>query len=380
VEIVPGAEESAEQGDETDSNEDPSSTGASTGTTPTDGEVPTGGGGAGGGVIAGTGGSGGAGGSMGPPASETCPGETIQLSAGDDITIQGSTTSLADDQTVWCSSTPASDAVYHVEIMTPCTLTVSLADSAGLDAILGLRRGQCDADVGGDQCFDVGSDDEWFASSENEGGFWLVVEGADGTTGDYSLRLQCAAPFCGDLIVNAGEECDLGLDDPDDTCSDTCQDVGADAAESCATVEAPFPLAAGLTVLPDEGVWFTNAGASHDSIGSCAYAGEVNGKDEVFAFSPDVSGTLTISTGLDALGNPVCTTFTEPECWYSFLYVREATCDTGTEVACAEIDLGTGITTTSFSVVAGQTYYLFVDGLNDQFYSYGPYTLHFDLQ
>lgn len=378
VEIAPGADESAELEGETDSNDDPTSTDASTGSTPTDGEIPTGGGGAGGGAVAGTGGAGG--GSMGPPASESCPGETIEVGAGDNFTIQGSTKSLVDDQTLFCSPTPSADAVYHVQLTTACTLTVSLTESEGFDGVLGLRRGQCDADVGGDQCFDVSSEGEWFASSETEGGFWLVVEGANGTSGDFSLSFDCKAPTCGDLIVNEGEECDLGIGDDGDTCSDTCQDVGADAAESCATVEAPFPLSAGLTVIPDEGVWFTNAGASHETIGSCAYPGEVNGKDEVFAFRPEASGTLTISTGLDEMGAPVCNTFMEPECWYSFLYVREMSCDQGTEVACGEIDLETGITQISFEVTEGRDYYLFVDGLNDQFYSFGPYTLHFDLQ
>ncbi|NUO49126.1 MAG: hypothetical protein HOV80_09745, partial [Polyangiaceae bacterium] len=279
VEIAPGAEESAEQDGETDSNEDPTSADATTGSTPTDGEVPSGTGGAGGGAVTGTGGAGGAGGAggMGPVASESCPGETIEIGAGDNFTIQGSTKSLVDDQTLFCSPTPSADAVYHVQLTTACTLTVSLTESEGFDGVLGLRRGQCDADVGGDQCFDVSSEGEWFASSETEGGFWLVVEGANGTSGDFSLGFECTAPTCGDLIVNEGEECDLGLGIPGDTCSDTCQDIGADAAESCTTVEAPFPLSAGLTVLPDEGVWFTNAGATHDTIGSCAYPGEVNG-------------------------------------------------------------------------------------------------------
>jgi cysteine-rich repeat protein len=211
------------------------------------------------------------------------------------------------------------------------------------------------------------------------GSFWLVVDGVDGQSGEYTVDISCSAPTCGDLVVNEGEECDLGQGVGNDTCSDTCTAEGAIAADSCLDVGAPFQVSLGTTVLPASDPWFTNADANHDAIGSCAYQGELDGKDEVFAFVPEASGTLTIATALDLAGNAVCTTFLEPECWFSFLFVREADCTNGAELACSGIDLDTGANQISLPVTAGTTYYLFVDGLNGEFYSYGPYTLHFTL-
>ena len=63
----------------------------------------------------------------------------------------------------------------------------------------------------------------------------------------------------------------------------------------------------------------------------------------MFQIVPQVSGALTVSTAVDMNNQPVCNTFLEPECWYSFLYVRGADCLSGPELACNGIDINTGV-------------------------------------
>lgn len=148
---------------------------------------------------------------------------------------------------------------------------------------------------------------------------------------------------------------------------------------SCAELQSAFVVPVGESHVPVSSLWFNNANATDDSKGTCMPGGEVGGKDEVFRFVPAVTGALTISTAVD-LGNlPVCSTFLEPECWYSFLYVRGADCENGGELGCNGINVTTGVNQLTVNVTAGETYHLFVDGLNDTFLGEGPYTVHFSL-
>lgn len=328
----------------------------------------TGGGGSGGAAVGGGGGG-------GITGSESCPGQVVVLNQGDTVVLSGSTTGATHNYDTFCGPGSAPDLVYQLQLPSDCSLSIDATGVPGFDPIVSVRFTQCDARVTEDLC----SPGPAIVQHQPAGTFWLVVDGADGQSGDYTVNVSCGAPTCGDLVVNAGEQCDLGQGITGDTCSDACTAEGATAADTCLDVGAPFPVPVGATVLPQADPWFTNADASHDAIGSCAYQGEVDGKDEIFAFVPDASGTLTIATALDLAGNPVCSTFLEPECWFSFLFVREADCASGTEVACSGIDLNTGVNQISLPVTAGQIYYLFVDGLNGEYYSHGPYTLHFNL-
>jgi hypothetical protein len=67
-------------------------------------------------------------------------------------------------------------------------------------------------------------------------------------------------------------------------------------------------------------------------------------------------------------------------CWDRSLYVRTGTCGAGVEVACSDdIEDGNAPEEVSVAVVPGNSYWVFVDGYDDQFYSYGPYNLHIEL-
>jgi hypothetical protein len=132
-------------------------------------------------------------------------------------------------------------------------------------------------------------------------------------------------------------------------CTDTC----LSASDACTSP----------TVIPAEGGIFTGTTSGKGSTtGTCSNS---TGPEQVFAWTPSASGTATIET---------CGGTTE---FYTALYVREATCSTGTETAC-----GTNSCANSYgnftasqitpTVTSGVTYYIFVDG---QFGTAGRFTL-----
>jgi hypothetical protein len=101
----------------------------------------------------------------------------------------------------------------------------------------------------------------------------------------------------------------------------------------------------------------STSGASVNS-GTCASA-SANAPEQVYAWVPNVSGTVTLET---------CSSNTEFD---TVLYVRAGS-STGGEIACNDDTIGCAVNSGSinssrhgsrvnFSVVAGQTYYVFVD-------------------
>ncbi len=112
-------------------------------------------------------------------------------------------------------------------------------------------------------------------------------------------------------------------------------------------------------VIPTAGGSFTTAtgGASSQS-GTCANS--TNSPEQVFQWTPSVSGTATIETCGGA------TSFD------SVLYVRSGSCSGGAQVACADDTPGCGTSEPNdhhasraiVSVTAGQTYFIVVDGFN----------------
>jgi cysteine-rich repeat protein len=314
---------------------------------------------------------------LGGGDNDSCPGQNVTITPGNSITITGSTADAADDFTTFCGTGSSPDVVYEVELPGACSLSVQGTGMGGFNPIVSLRFQECDVRDKETLC----SNGPAMVQHQDAGTVTLVVDGNDGASGDFSVEIECGVPTCGDLVVNPGEECDLGQGIPDDTCSDECTAEGAMAADTCAGIMgAPIPIPAGLTVLPEMDPWFNNAGSPGQYAGSCGASG-MGARDQVFAFTPAVTGTLSIATALDLMGNPVCINFDEPECWFSFMYVRSGDCENGTELGCSFIDVNTGVhQLNNIAVTAGQTYYLFVDGLDDMMLGAGPYTLHFNLQ
>jgi hypothetical protein len=95
--------------------------------------------------------------------------------------------------------------------------------------------------------------------------------------------------------------------------------------------------------------------------GNCNFAAET--EEDIYHVVIEDSGNLII--------------LLEPDATYdSILYVREASCDVGAQVAC-EDEIGSGVgEITELPVLAGDELWVFVDG----FYSTGTYTLSLDLE
>jgi hypothetical protein len=103
------------------------------------------------------------------------------------------------------------------------------------------------------------------------------------------------------------------------------------------------------------------------------------GRDRVFKITPTASGTLTVSAGYqtDGVTDECATSMTVPTCWAKVLYARTTCKDTTSEIACVVGAGGAGISPAKiqFSATANTPYYVFVDGFDDQPYSYGPFNL-----
>ena len=117
---------------------------------------------------------------------------------------------------------------------------------------------------------------------------------------------------------------------------------------SCAT---PVTIPAGGGIIPGK-----TTGAASANAGSCDASVS---PENVFQWTPNVSGTALVKTC-----DPAVTNFD------TVLYVREAVCLSGTERACNNDTPGCDTTTmagkgsnVSFSVTAGTTYFIFVDGV-----------------
>lgn len=146
-------------------------------------------------------------------------------------------------------------------------------------------------------------------------------------------------PACGDTHLDPGEQCDDGNLAGEDGCSSECM---IEPAETCGKSQvALYPP--GVTLLGD------TSGAKHEttSIG-CAAAGS-NGRDYVYAVTPQVGGTLvaTLTSG-----------------FAKALYARRE-CNGEKEPYELACEGGSGLAGFQLWVFPGVTYYIFVDGQKD---------------
>jgi cysteine-rich repeat protein len=331
-------------------------------------------------------GTGGTGGMMGP-SNDACPGEAHTLNLGDSITIDATTALATDDYNSFCGdmtmSADAPDVVYAITLAEAGTFsaTVTAASGSTLKPAIDLRE-DCTKDS--DFCVSSGSASENFSFDMPAGTYYLIVDGNGGTNGAFSLTAKLSASACGDGVLNADEECDPGPSVANDGCGDT------GAADACKLQAAP----AGQDKCPGEAVTVPGGtikltaaqgtstyGYTDDYDSSCSqYPG---GRDRVFAIKPTKPGMMSVSIGYEADGvtSACASSIFAPGCWAHMLYVRTTCADTNSEIACSLDGIDpTAPTTLTFAVTANTTYFVFVDGYDDQSYSYGPFNLIVDLQ
>jgi hypothetical protein len=301
----------------------------------------------------------------------------------------GTTTGATDDYTTFCGDTvagmDAGDVVFQVTTSAPGTFRTVLDDVGAFDGVVSIRRDTCEARLPNDECVNFATDGEDYDTDLPAGTYWVVVDGANATAGEFTLEMSLAAAACGDGVVNAstGEECDPVT--PDDTC------YPPGDPEEC-TLQPP-PVAEletcpGYAVSIDGGETklvgpFNNTTYVDNHIGTCAGA-NVGGRDNVIQFAPNDTGTLTVTVGNDPnTGQPWCDTCGDTcadgdGCWAFILYARGVSCEgaTAVELDCAyDPDFIQLTATISFPVVGGQTYWVVVDSNGAGPYSAGPYYL-----
>jgi cysteine-rich repeat protein len=340
----------------------------------------------------------------GPPANDTCMGQPVILTAGTGVHLNGTLAGANDDYTTFCadgSPDPGNpDVVYQLNVSSEVSLTVSLSASGFIPA-LSLRLSACTVEAAGDTCLDLGGSAEHKQASLPAGTYWVVVDSADGNTGPFTLDFYPTAPTCGDGIVNAGEQCDPGPAVSDDGCFDpgssqqckygeppsdasmaTCPGKGngssarpvflsLDPQNPSIDVQGPFNNGTGARLQEN----FITADPN-----ICGWP--ATGPEHVFHVQPQANGTLHARIGHDAVGNPICTAANNwANCADYILYMRSSQCaplspqDASQQLACQDFDPnGQEVLEISSPVTAATDYWVFVDGLDDQ-WGIGTYYL-----
>lgn len=152
-----------------------------------------------------------------------------------------------------------------------------------------------------------------------------------------------AASKCGNGVIDDGEGCDDGNTKDGDGCTATCV-VESTPTSACPgttlTLTAPTPTTRSAKVSGN-----TSANTPSFDSPSC---GGGNGKDVVYAITPDVTGRarVTLDAKFDAL-----------------LYARTACTTATSEISCKGVPVGGGKTEIIFPVSQGTTTWIVVDGL-----------------
>jgi cysteine-rich repeat protein len=179
----------------------------------------------------------------------------------------------------------------------------------------------------------AGAAEELSVAVEAEKTYFLIVDGTSGM-GPFSLKASLRPPGCGDSFKVSPEECDDGNLVSGDGCSATCRLESLNGVDIC----PGFPLA--LAGTADEprtaAITVGTAGLKANDAGSCGGSGP----DGVLRIDAPISGTLSATVKADFAAR---------------LFLRSACGDAASELACSA-------TAISQDVLAGRTYYLFVDG------------------
>ena len=161
--------------------------------------------------------------------------------------------------------------------------------------------------------------------------YYVVVDGYQGAEGPFSIGVTCGA--CGDGNVDPGEACDDGNIADGDGCSATCEIENT-------VCEPAFTLGCG-----DTDSWNTTFTGSTDGADSYSCSTfDASGREYTYSFTSDVTGQVSVALSNLAVDLDI--------------YVvgdQGGGCDPGN---C----LGFGEDNITFDAVAGETYFIVVDG------------------
>lgn len=227
----------------------------------------------------------------------------------------------------------------------------AVAKSTAFDVVLGFRKPSCATSGAPLMCAnDSGKGNEEAIATPVAAGetvFVIVDTKGDVDFGRFTLDVTLGPSGCADgfLVPSPDEECDDGNTTNGDGCSATCKLEPVAGVDKCPGVLLPL---SGTGFAPRRGtITFDTASLAADYTGACGGSG----KDGVVRIKPDTNGILrarlrNMPTGT-VHARSVCA---DPQT--EFLKTSGTTCPSVVH------------DTVSFSVTAGQEYFVFVDGLD----------------
>lgn len=289
-----------------------------------------------------------------PVQYDTCaaPGVIALTSTSADTwtaSVYGGTTNLNNNQSflpnVGCTSN-GKDAIYT--FAAPADGVASVTANSNFAITLGVRNaGTCPANttatyplactqtlatVPAKLLFPVTKDQTYYVIVDSP----LLTD-----QGVFTLDVNVSTPKCGDGMTSGAETCDDGNTTSGDGCSSTCMLETLAGVESCPGYVVPLAQSAQSTF--GALVTVDTRQLSSTYSGKCGGSGS----EGIVAVTAPINGRLTAK--LRGLGT---------------IYARTSCTAPGTELACKS-DVPPAVTPSrdiTFTVIAGSTYYLFLDG------------------
>ena len=295
--------------------------------------------------------------SAGP--NDVCPGVVIPLTlTGADLrkgSVSGTTESIFGQTGGSCGGASGKDAVYSVTSDVTGLLTAKLTST--FDSVLYARR-TCDDAKTEAACNDApgsaGGEMIRVPVTKDQPVF-LFIDGYGGSTGTFTLDVEVATAFCGNGVAESPEACDDGNAIAGDGCAPDC------------TLEAGGIL----TACPGQGVSLTGVGtaprkisfAGSTSVATSSTQSAVgcngNGRNTVYAITPDVSGSMKVK---------LLATYNK-----ATLHVRSECDIQSSQLSCAGATEALEKLELAVPVRAGFPTYVFADSSDTA--AHGPYTL-----
>ena len=310
-------------------------------------------------------------------ALDSCPGAPTAIGSAQ-LTIKGDTTGAKDKakgKTGACAvGGGGGDHVYHLQPTATGSLAIKVQALAELNPTVYLRSA-CDDELSQLACAETtgaGGAEQFQYNVINGHDYYLYVDAASGTAGEYALDLKLTpGSFCGDGKVDANEACDDMNKVDGDGCSPSCLAVNGDppSGGSCAghpvhmwpgKVVTGTGSTTGPTATPYPNT-FTKTGTS-----CLVSANDLNiSTDHIYAVTAHGAGSLKVTV--------------TPEASFNAELVARTTCadpnTQGTNMCANDFSTGAAETMT-FPVQNNQTVYVAVDGALG---SKGTYTVKFEL-
>ena len=287
-----------------------------------------------------------------PGPRDNCPGEVVTLGPPEPRTgrATGSTVNLVNHLTAVtgtpCQLTGATkDAVYQVTANDNGRLTVTLSSTNTNVALF--ARDNCTSTTPASQiaCSNVtnspGGESISFPARQFTS-YWIVVDSTLGDEGSFALDFSLASAVCGNAIVDGGEECD-GADVPSGfSCSPTCR-----------IIKPPYDDCPGETITltgSGSGPYLATISSNNTTLFDDHVSSTCNttGRDAVYAVTAPITGQLEANVPLAAFN--------------AALYARSTCVSPSSELACVNSTSVLGSERLTIPVLAGSSYYLFVDG------------------